>query len=348
MQERIHRPFSKKPTNRSEPPTFAKHPLASQAQPAPKPPTHQAEYSSQESSLRTNFADIPVGSLRSTLLPPIRQSSLLPPFQAGTWQQSSQRFQSIDTSAATQVGQEQSAKLQKQEPLEIVQRSKDEEEDVSDVKTLPLSPTCNGAVKPNDVELLMKKSSSGLRDILVSGKTVYVRNLGGDADKNCHHYAFGGLSGADILFNAKVLAKTLGNKYSTLKEYMEEELYLTQEYLAKLDPEKKQLTLRDAQIAYEEHVSSAFKDLDNQTVDVAKLCGLSGTQGKYKIRVYDTNAHSARYEGGKWWHKLMGAPYLISVDGYDNLHYSSVTANITIVSVAAPKGASGSFVVSKN
>ncbi len=66
-------------------------------------------------------------------------------------------------------------------------------------------------ITKDDVEaVLMYLGNARTAEFLGHGQTVHLRMLpGGDLDKNCHHYAFGGLKGADANFNFGTLSGLL-------------------------------------------------------------------------------------------------------------------------------------------
>lgn len=147
------------------------------------------------------------------------------------------------------------------------------------------------------------------------GKRVYIRKIASSLkDKICHHYAFGGLKGTDESdFRVDNLAAKLG------APEVEGEYGFPMPHIA---------------------------SLEGQVVDVpAKIAGVPD-EGQFNVRVYDDIMHSARFENGRWWHRLsdLPVPCLISVEGNENLNYS-VTAALTIRSCFCSTEGEQSFVM---
>jgi len=165
-----------------------------------------------------------------------------------------------------------------------------------------------GAANEADRELL-ETAMIGVYN-RAKGKRVYIWKIGADyTDKICHHYAFGGLRGDYKEFDITKLAQTL-----------------------------------DAFYDYQGQIIPAFADHDGETLDVGGKIADVGGQTAFPVRMLDDMAHSTRLEDGRWWHKFNGLPFLVSVEGDDNLGYP-LTASFTVLSAARPAGAAGSFVV---
>ena len=163
---------------------------------------------------------------------------------------------------------------------------------------------------------------------LTIGPRVRIRRVG-ELGQICHHYAFGGLQGDDpTSFNMANLAATLQAPMMTYEEYEE----------SQADP-----------LPQEQYESMPFLQLPNlsglagTTVDIHDLVAGVDDGGPFPVRLYDDVAHSARQEAGRWWHKLSDLPFLVAIDGNENLGYP-LTAQFDVRS-AATDGTVGSFQV---
>jgi hypothetical protein len=84
--------------------------------------------------------------------------------------------------------------------------------------------------------------------------------------------------------------------------------------------------------------------LEGRLIDVSAIDNAVPAQQVFNVRLYDDVAHSARQEGGRWWHKFTTRPFLISIENHENLHYANVTANFQVLS-ATTAGNVGNFLV---
>jgi hypothetical protein len=163
-----------------------------------------------------------------------------------------------------------------------------------------------GGATMEDVLLLREKAINVYNR--AKGKQIHIWRVGGaNADNVCHHYAFGGLSGDAADFSMAALGGLFGILYGDVP---------------------------------------AFFDIGGETVDIGgRVAGVAGLT-PFPVRVLDEVSHSIRQEGGRWWHKFNGLPFLVSVEGDENLGYL-LTATLTVRSDPAPAGAQASFTVNE-
>jgi hypothetical protein len=192
-----------------------------------------------------------------------------------------------------------------------------------------------GAVRAQDttaqeVRTVLEFMNHGDRiaDVLVGHTVRFKRLAEGNNDKNCHHFAFGGLTGADGLFNVGALAQSLGATL-TFEQYH-------QRHGAEEDA-------MDAETYAFAGPVTDFGVLEADPVDVTGALGLQGARVRYAVRMYDGMAHSARRVEDRWWHKFVGFPFVVSVEGAENLHYGAPTASLSIDAPAAAFQSEGSF-----
>jgi hypothetical protein len=165
---------------------------------------------------------------------------------------------------------------------------------------------------------------------LLRGHTVHFHRLdGGHLGKNCHHFAFGGLTGQDATFNVLNLGQLLGAAL-TFEQY--HEAHQNDDFVM------------DAELYAVAGPVMDFARLQGAVVNATQALDLHGDSADYDVRVYDEMAHSARRIDGRWWHKFVNFPFVMAVEGADDLGYA-VTANLQVRAPVAALGAAGSFTV---
>lgn len=188
---------------------------------------------------------------------------------------------------------------------------------------VPNYPALAGLATRNGMTLAEVQTVMAWKPNLTIGPHVRIRRAG-QLPQICHHYAFGGFQGPAASFNIENLAQLLNVPMMTYEQYAASEP----------DPLPEAFYQGELQ-------KPNFAALAGETVDISAAVNGVENQGPFPVRIYDEIAHSARLEGGRWWHKYSTLPFLISIDGNENLG-CHLTAQLNVRS-SATAGEEGDF-----